>query len=98
MPTTPFAIEIACLLPALVVLLQNVTLSMFPNKDLIPADDNIEVVGPHSAQHTMVEMETIIASILYNYRLSFGGFLFVRVQFNKICKETIRAWISSVIF
>ena len=77
MPTNPFDIEVARLLPVSVILLQNVASSIFEEEDLFLADHESESAGPHSIERPMGNMETIVASVLHDYCLPFGGFFFL---------------------
>ena len=74
MPPAPFFMEVTRLLSVLLVLFLFSASSMFSDKDLIPPDDKSYTVGPHLAHRPVIEMETILACVLHDFRLPFAGF------------------------
>lgn len=73
MPNTTTVDDIARLLPALVVLLQNAAGSFFVDDDIQPAEDDVISRDVGSLHEYLVHMETVVASVLHDYRLRHVG-------------------------
>ena len=62
--------NVACFLPSLVLLLQNVVDSMFRPEDTIPPDER-DASGEIGQVHdTLINMNSIIASVLHDFRIA----------------------------
>ena len=75
MPNIEFATKIAYVFFALTVLLQNKTNIIFLQKDFLFFHNDCLVIDPLSFHLTVVDMDTVIVSILHDYCLWYAGSL-----------------------
>lgn len=62
--------NVAFFLPSLVLLLQNVVDSMFRPPDAIPPDEGDGAVDVGEVHDTLVNLNSIVASVLHDFRIA----------------------------